>query len=266
MDPQWDDTLLRASLRRVESWWSEHHLMSLGVTAVVELAVSLGFLGLVGVAQGLASLIVVPIVMFLGLVVHTHLRMVREARQAIGALLAPESAVDEDPSEASIRNFRCELVEDAPAGHVLLRVRNQDAAGEFSAKVVSVDGVDTNGTWPITARWLADPEARSRPIGRGDAEVLNLVRVRTKRAVDFLRPTSSSKEYQRVAATENGSAARVRAQLRVFNRRDDIEGHVSCALELVFPNGGDEPEARLISEPDARPTAGAAADPVVNGR
>ena len=247
MAAHWDDGLLQASLRRVETWWSDHHLLSLGVTAVIELVISLGFFGLVGVAEGLASLILVPVAMFAILVVNTHLRMVREARQAVGRLLEGP-----DPSEADragIRNFSFELVDDPPPGQVLVRVRNADAAGQFSAKVMSVEGVDTNGTWPITARWLADPEARSRRIGQGDSEVISLVRVRTKRAVDFLRPTSSSKEYQRVAATENGSAARVRAHLRVFNRRDDGEGHLSCGIELVFVDGEDEPRARLLSEP-----------------
>ena len=206
MAAHWDDGLLRASLRRVESWWSEHHLLSLGVTAVIELVISLGFFGLVGVAQGLASLILVPVAMFVILVINTHLRMVREARQAIGRLLEPPEPTVDDAGHG-IRNFSFELVDEPPPGQVLVRVRNADTAGEFSAKVMSVEGVDTNGTWPITARWLADPEARSRRIGQGDSEVISLVRVRTKRAVDFLRPTSSSKEYQRVAATENGSAA-----------------------------------------------------------
>ena len=247
MAAHWDDGLLRASLRRVESWWSEHHLLSLGVTAVIELVISLGFFGLVGVAQGLASLILVPVAMFVILVINTHLRMVREARQAIGRLLEPPEPTVDDEGHG-IRNFSFELVDEPPPGQVLVRVRNADAAGEFSAKVMSVDGVDTNGTWPITARWLADPEARSRRIGQGDSEVISLVRVRTKRAVDFLRPTSSSKEYQRVAATENGSAARVRAQLRVFNQRDDGEGHLSCGVELEFVDGEDEPRARLVPE------------------
>ena len=247
MAAHWDDGLLRASLRRVESWWSEHHLLSLGVTAVIELVISLGFFGLVGVAQGLASLILVPVAMFVILVINTHLRMVREARQAIGRLLEPPEPAADDEGHG-IRNFSFELVDEPPPGQVLVRVRNADAAGEFSAKVMSVDGVDTNGTWPITARWLADPEARSRRIGQGDSEVISLVRVRTKRAVDFLRPTSSSKEYQRVAATENGSAARVRAQLRVFNQRDGGEGHLSCGVELEFVDGEDEPRARLVPE------------------
>lgn len=246
-ESHWDDTLLRASLRRVESWWTEHHLLSLGVTAGVELVISLGFFGLVGVAQGLASLILVPVVMFLALVGHTHLRMVREARLAIGRLLHPDT--DDDGDHQGIRNFSFEVIDDPPPGQVLVRVRNQDATGQFSAKVMSVEGVDTNGTWPITARWLADPEARSRQIGQGDSEVINLVRVRTKRAVDFLRPTSSSKEYQRVAAVENGSSAKVRAHLRVFNRRADVEGHQSRWIELEFADGDEEPRASFAPEP-----------------
>jgi hypothetical protein len=251
-EPYWDDTLLRATVRRVGDWWSEHHLLSLGITTGVELVISIGFFSFVGVNQGLASLVVVPLLMFVALVIHTHLRMVREARQAIGRLRNPEP--DAAAEVASVRNFTVEVVEDSPPGQVQVRVRNRDAAGEFSAKVMSVEGVDTNGTWPITARWHNAPEARSREIGQGDSEVISLVRVRTRRAVDFLRPTTSSKEYQRVAVSPNGSSATVRAHLRVFNRRNEVEGHQSRWIELTFTDGDDEPRASL--GPDISPGGG----------
>ncbi len=248
MAAHWDDTLLRASYRRARSWTIDHPILFYLVTAVPPVLIPAGVFGLVGQAEGLVSLLLVPAVMFGLLVGHTHLQMLYEVRRAIGATLLGEAGLEPAATNGTA-DFAFELVEDPPPGQVLVRVVNRDATASFHAKVMSVDGVDPNGTWPITARWLADGEARSRRISRGDSEVINLVRVRTRRAVDFLRPVTADKDYQRVAAVENGSSARVRAHLTVFNRRDDAEDHRSCDLELVFANGSDEPEARLLPAP-----------------
>ncbi|MEM9564258.1 MAG: hypothetical protein AAGA93_16670 [Actinomycetota bacterium] len=245
MAAHWNDTLLRASYRRARSWTIDHPILFYLITAVPPVLIPAGVFGLFGLVEGLVTLLVVPALMFLVLVWHTHLQMLYEVRRAIGAQLAGDADAVADGVETTA-DFAFELVEDPPPGQVLVRVVNRDATADFQAKVMSVDGVDPNGTWPITARWLADGEARSRRISRGDSEVINLVRVRTKRAVDFLRPVSADKEYQRVSVVENGSSARVRAHLTVFNQRDDAEDHRSCDLELIFANGSDEPEARLL--------------------
>jgi hypothetical protein len=245
MAVQWDDRLLRASSRRARAWVNDHPILFFLATAVPPVVIPVGLFGLVGWAASMVSLLVVPLLMFVVLVGNTHLQMLYEVRDALAGRLDDRPVEAPDPGGGA-SNFTCELVEDPPPGQVLVRVVNDDATGRFSAKVMSVDGVDSNGTWPITARWLADAEARSRRIARGDSEVINLVRVRTKRAVDFLRPTTSEKEYQRVAAVENESSARVRAHLMVFNERADGEGRRSCDLELTFANGSDEPSARLL--------------------
>ena len=247
MATHWEDKLLRASSRRARAWINDNPILFFLVTAVPPLVVPVGLFGLVGLVASLVSLLVVPLLMFAMLVGNTHLQMLYEVRAALAGQLGDESDPAADVgADAGASNFICELVEDPPAGQVLVRVVNEDATGLFSAKVMSVDGVDSNGTWPITARWLADGGARTRRISSGDSEVINLVRVRTKRAVDFLRPTTSDKEYQRVAAAENGSSAQVLAHLMVFNERPDGEGRRRCDLELTFASGSDEPVARLI--------------------
>ena len=251
MAVQWDDRLLEAALRRARIWAGENPIkysLVFGAPAVVlQAAIFAGVLRIGDLLLAVLSLVIVPTLIVGYMICRTLLAMLYEVREALGEHLDPSQA-DGDP-----RNFSCELT-NSSANEWALRVVNHDSAGEFHAKVIELDGVESSPA-PISIRWRGDETARTRRINLGDSEVLAVVRVRGRRAVDFLQPLSVNAEgYQRVAAL-NGDRVpgdpSVAAVIRVFNSRPDAEGQRTHILRMTFPNGADAPICQL--EPVAEP-------------
>ncbi|MEM8922492.1 MAG: hypothetical protein AAGD35_03250 [Actinomycetota bacterium] len=175
----------------------------------------------------------------MALTMGTLLSMLYEVREELGRHLAPDATV-------ASNDFDCELVDSDP-DRVHVKVANRNATGRFHAKITEVDGEARNGTWPLTVRWLSDENATARRISRGDSEVLTVVRIRSRRAVDFLRPTGSEPPYQRVEALADGERWRVEARLVVFNETSEgVVGNQERVLHLCFEPGADVPTAREL--------------------
>ncbi|MGI9615827.1 MAG: hypothetical protein ACR2QO_23140, partial [Acidimicrobiales bacterium] len=125
-----------------------------------------------------------------------------------------------------------------------VRVSNHDQAGDFEVKVVDLLGVERSPL-PIALRWQAEPTESVRRINRDDSDVVSVVRVRGRRAIDFLQPATVGKDrYQRVVTSCDGEADQpdeVGAVLRVFNRQATGDGRSSHLLRLRFDNGSDTP-------------------------
>ncbi|MEL7156719.1 MAG: hypothetical protein AAFN30_08980 [Actinomycetota bacterium] len=235
MGVNWTETLLRASFRRARELASEQPIWFAVLTAVPPLLIPAGVLGLQGRAAALVSFALVALVMFVAMIANTLLQMLYEVRRELGRHL--------DPGAQGVAgsNFDCELIK-GDEDRVQVKVVNNDETGQFHAKIMEVKGEDRNGTWPITVRWLNDEQARERKISQGDSEVLTIARIRGRRAIDFLRPTTYEPAYQRVAAgADGGDSMTVRAHLVIFNERADAVARTERCLQLVFENGSDLP-------------------------
>ncbi len=198
MKVQWDERLLKATLRRIRLWASDYPILYtvlFGVLAfAVQALITNIFLQMGNTWAGVLSLLLVPIAIVGFMLVRTLLDMLYEVREALGQHLDPTSVV------ADPENFSCELVDSADR-EVAIRVTNNDVAGEFHAKVIDLRGVESNPV-PISIRWRGDESSASRRIGSGDFDVLSVVRVRGRRAVDFLEPRAGDDDaYRRVVAS-----------------------------------------------------------------
>lgn len=258
MPAPWDARLLDVALARARSWAGENPItysIVFGVPAVlIQAAITVGVLQGAGLWAAIASIVVVPILIVGFMLVSALLQMLYEVREALGELLDPTVAAG-DPTD-----FSLELASHG-GRDVAVRITNHTAAGEFHAKIVELHGVDPCPV-PISVRWRDDRTIRTRRINQGDSEVLSVIRVRGRRAVDFLEPvTNGDAGYRRVTALNgsnsngaNGStrangtapvAGSVGAVLQVFNRRDDAEGHRSHLIEVAFDDSGDVVNAEL---------------------
>ncbi len=250
MAVQWDDRLLEAALRRTRVWAGENPIkysIVFGAPAVVlQAAIFAGVLRIGDLMLAILSLVIVPVAIVGYMITRTLLTMLYEVREALGAHLDPV-ADGGDPG-----NFTCEL---APmnANEFAVRIVNHESAGEFHAKVIRLDGVESSPA-PISIRWRGDETASTRRINKGDADVLSVVRVRGRRAVDFLQPLSVNVDgYQRVAALngeQHPDDPTVAAVIRVFNSRPDAEGQRTHLLRMTFHDGADAPVAVLEPLPD----------------
>ncbi len=253
METQWNERLLRASFRRASSWVRENPIKNrliFGAPAVaLQAAIFAGVLQMGDVLLAAVSLIIAPIVLVAIMVMRTLLVMLYEVRDALGSHLNPVVG------DAAAQNFSCELA-NLGANEIALRVTNHGATGNFHAKVVDLTGVE-NSPVPISVRWRSNDTEATRRINRGDSELLTVVRVRGRRAVDFLQPTSVNKTgYQRVAALNGDTGPKtptVAARIRVFNQQSEGEGQRTQVLRLVFTNGADTPVVELVSETETEP-------------
>lgn len=245
MAVQWEDRLLKASFRQAREWAGENPIkysVIFGAPAVIlQVAIFAGVLRISDVLGAIVSLIVVPVAIVLFMIVRTLLVMLYEVREALGQHLDP-TVENGDPT-----NFSCELT-NVNSKEIAVRITNHEAAGYFHAKVVDLQGVERSPV-PISVRWRSDQSAPSRRINKGDSEVLTVVRIRGRRAVDFLQPLSINEDgYQRVTALNGNEAPgppSVAATIRVFNQRDDTEGRRTHLLKMTFDNGGDTPTSNL---------------------
>ena len=198
-----------------------------------------------GVLQGFLSLFLVPVAIIGFMILRTLLVMLYEVREELGRHLEP--GVD----EADPENFTCELT-DVAKNEIAVRVINHDQPGEFQVKVVDLEGVERKPV-PITLRWQAEPTESTRRINRDDSEIVSVVRVRGRRAIDFLQPSVEGKDrYERVATAHNGANGNghpeeIAVVLRVFNRQAGGDGRRSHLLRLRFDNGADTPTPELES-------------------
>lgn len=242
---QWDDRLLEAALRRARTWAGENPIkysIVFGAPAVVlQAAIFAGVLRIGDLLLAVLSLIIVPVAIVGYMATRTLLTMLYEVREALGEHLNPV------PSTGDPGNFTCELAT-MNANELALRIVNHDLAGDFHAKVIKLDGVESSPA-PISIRWRGDDSARTRRINRGDSEVLSVVRVRGRRAVDFLQPLSvNSAGYERVVALNGDHKPgdpSVEAVIRVFNSRQGAEGQQTHVLRMTFRNGVDAPTTEL---------------------
>ena len=198
MHVQWDERLLKTTLRRIRSWAGDYPILYTVLFGVLALAVQAlitnSFLQMGNTLAGVLSLLLVPIAIVGFMLVRTLLEMLYETRHALGQHLDPTMTVG-DP-----QNFSCELV-DGPEREVAIRITNHDVAGEFQAKVIDLRGVESNPV-PISVRWRGNESSTSRRIDQGDFDVLSVVRVRGRRAVDFLEPRLHDNDaYRRVVAS-----------------------------------------------------------------
>ncbi len=234
MGVDWDETVLDASLRRARDWASTHPIRFAFLFALPPFLIPAG-ISRFNVPAGLIALVVALLVWFLALVVLTLLSMLYETRAAVGRLVAPVGPVE----EAS--DFDCALVP-GEDDRYHLRVSNHGTTGRFHARVMEVAGVEANGTWPLTLRWQGDESASRLRISRGDSELVCAVRVRGRRAVDFLCPVGGDRDHQRVQASADGDLWWVRARIVVFNESDGGDvGRQERELQLAFANGSDRP-------------------------
>ncbi len=245
MEPQWDDRLLSASWSRARSWTADNPIkysVIFGAPALIlQVAITAGFLRMGGVLQALLSLFLVPVAIIGFMIMRTWLLMLYEVRDELGRHLDPEG------EEADPENFTCELT-DVTRNEIAVRVINHDQPGEFQVKVVDLEGVERKPV-PITLRWQAEPTESVRRINRDDSDIVSVVRVRGRRAIDFLEPAADGKDrYQRVATacdSTNGRPDEIGVVLRIFNRQAGGDGRRSHVLRLRFDNGGDTPTPLL---------------------
>lgn len=247
MGVNWDESLLGASFRRAKEWAGDQPIWFAVLTAVPPLLIPAGVLGLQGRAAAITSLALVAVAMFVAMVANTLLHMLYDVRRELGRHLEPAVG------QATGADFDCELIQ-GDDDRVQVKVVNNDETSLFHAKIMEVKGEDRNGTWPITVRWLNDEDANDRKISQGDSEVLNIARIRGRRAIDFLRPTSYEPAYQRVAAGAAGDdSMTVRAHLVIFSERAQAVARKERYLELVFENGADLPSCASLLTVDAAP-------------
>ena len=244
MEADWDARLLKASFDRARDWAGENPIkysLFYGAPAVLlHLAIFFGVLRIGDLVVAIVSVVVVPVALIIFMIGRTHLSMLYEVRQALGELI---NSVE--PEQTS-KSFNCELVT-LSSNQFAVRVTNSGSTGEFYAKVVELLGVESSPV-PISVQWRNDETASTRRISHGDSELLNVVRVRGRRAVDFLQPLSVNQQgYQRVAAMNGEGAPQplVVARIRVFNRQSNGEGQQTLPLTLTFDNGADAPTPRL---------------------
>ena len=213
---------------------------------MLQAAIFAGVLRIGDLLLAVLSLVIVPVCVVGYMIFRTLLLMLYEVREALGERIDP-SLTGSDPG-----NFSCELTK-MGANELALKVVNHDAAGDFHAKVIDLNGVESSPA-PISIRWRGDESARTRRINKGDSEVLALVRIRGRRAVDFLQPLSVNADgYQRVAALNGDQAPgdpTVAAVIRVFNSRPDAEGQQTHVLKMTFHNGSEAPISRLELVPE----------------
>lgn len=210
---------------------------------ILQAAITAGFLRMGGELQAFLSLFLVPVAIIGFMIVRTQLLMLYEVRAALGAHFEPGI------EEADPENFTCELT-DVAKNEIAVRVINHDQPGEFQVKVVDLEGVERKPV-PITLRWQAEPSESVRRINRDDSEIVSVVRVRGRRAIDFLQPATDGKDrYERVATACEGMKGRpeeIGVILRVFNRQAGGDGRRSHLLRLRFDNGADTPTPQLES-------------------
>jgi hypothetical protein len=251
VESSWDDRLLSASFREAKAWTAENPItysIVFGMGAlIVQLMITAGFLRVGGVLQAVLSLFVVPVLIIGFMVFRTMLLMLYEVRAELGSHLQPAS------EQSNPENFTCSLAKISKNEFAIL-VANHDETGDFQVKVVELRGVEENLA-PITLRWQAKPAESLRTINRDDSDVASVVRVRGRRAIDFLQPEADGEDrYQRVATAGNGHVDRpdeVAAVLRVFNRQAGGDGRQSHLLRLRFDNGSDTPTPLFESVADS---------------
>ena len=196
-----------------------------------------------GVLQAALSLLLVPVAIIGLMILRTLLVMLYEVREELGNHLDP-AREGADPE-----NFTCELAE-IVKNEIAVRVINHDQSGDFQVKVVELQGVERCPV-PITLRWQEEPEESVRRINRDDSGIVSVVRVRGRRAIDFLQPAASGRDrYERVATSCDGPHDRpdeVGAVLRIFNSQAAGDGRQSHLLRLRFDNGSDIPTPKLES-------------------
>ena len=240
----WEDRLLKAAWNNLRQWATDNPIqysLAFGVGAVaLQLAIVAGVLRASGLAEALLSLVLVPVALLVFMLGWTLLKMLYEVRAALGEHLAPAAADIADPG-----NFTCELGA-INSNEISVRVTSHETTGDFHARVTELEGVEHDPA-PIDLRWRSDVAERVRQINKGDSELLTVVRVRGRQAVDFLQPTPANEDrYQRVVAINGDQPCQVGAVLKVFNTRTDPARSKTHLLRLTFDNGADVPTPELV--------------------